>query len=64
MNKLFRLTGGRKTLLALILILGSIFAMAQGHIDFEAWQNFVIYIFGAYVVGNGIEHIGNGIKKY
>jgi len=63
MNKLFEFFGGRKTFLALILlIIVSVFLISD-KCNFDQWADLTMWLFGIYAVGNGVEHIGRGIKK-
>ena len=57
MEKLFKLFGGRKMFFAILLtIIATIFLFVDKS-DFNGWSNFMIWIFGSYAKGNGIEHI-------
>ena len=63
MNKLFDFFGGRKTTFAiLLLIIASVF-LATNKCTFDQWTEIIIWIFGVYALGNGVEHIGRGLKK-
>lgn len=63
MEKLYKIFGGRKMLFALILlIIATIFLFTEKS-DFGGWSNFVIWIFGTYCVGNGIEHFSDKTNK-
>jgi|TARA_R110000851_G_scaffold142839_2_gene281646 hypothetical protein len=63
MEKLFRLLGGRKMFFAIILLAISTIFLFIDKSDFGGWSNFVIWIFGTYCVGNGIEHISEMKNK-
>jgi|TARA_R110001592_G_scaffold251500_1_gene514148 hypothetical protein len=57
MDKIFNLFGGRKMFFAILLtIIATIFLFIDKS-DFAGWSNFMIWIFGSYAIGNGIEHI-------
>ena len=59
MKKIYEFLGGRKMFFAMILlIIATIFVFADKS-DVSSWSNFVIWVFGSYCVGNGIEHIAN-----
>ena len=45
----------------ILLIIATIFLFVDKS-DFAGWSNFVIWIFGSYCVGNGLEHL-SGDKK-
>ena len=57
MEKLFGLLGGRKMFFAIILLVIATIFLFIDKSDFGGWSNFVVWIFGTYCVGNGIEHI-------
>ena len=57
MNKVFDLLGGRKMALAIILFIIATVLLFIGKADFSSWGEFIKWIFGIYVVGNGAEHI-------
>ena len=63
MEKLFGLFGGRKMFFAITLLLVATLFLFLDKSDFAGWSNFVIWIFGTYCVGNGIEHISEINKK-
>ena len=63
MEKLFDFFGGRKTTFALILFISVVAILFLEKCDFNQFSNFVIWIFGTYCVGNGIEYVGKGLKK-
>lgn len=63
MNKLFEWFGGRKTMFALILFAVVTILLLVNKCEFSGWSEFTIWIFGAYAIGNGVEHIANGFKK-
>ena len=63
MEKIFEFIGGRKMFFAIILtIIATIFLFVDKS-DFGGWSNFMIWIFGSYAVGNGIEHLSNKDRK-
>ena len=62
MEKLFNVLGGRKMFFAIILLLIATIFLFVDKSDFAGWSNFVIWIFGSYCVGNGLEHL-SGDKK-
>ena len=57
MNKVFEFVGGRKMFFAIILTLIATIFLFINKSDFSGWSNFMIWIFGSYAIGNGIEHI-------
>jgi hypothetical protein len=57
MEKLYGMFGGRKMLFALILLVIATIFLFTDKSDFGGWSNFVIWIFGTYCVGNGMEHL-------
>lgn len=57
MEKLFNVLGGRKMFFAIILLVIATIFLFVDKSDFGGWSNFVIWIFGTYCVGNGMEHI-------
>ena len=63
MNKLFDFFGGRKTTFALILFVSLVAILFLDKCNFDQFSNLVIWIFGTYCVGNGIEYVGKGLKK-
>ena len=63
MNKLFEFFGGRKTLFALLLFVVVTALLLLNKCEFSGWSEFVVWVFGAYAVGNGVEHIASGLKK-
>ena len=63
MEKMYEFIGGRKMFLALILAMSVTLFLLIEKCDFDQWSNFVIWIFGTYAVGNGVEHLSKGIKK-
>tara|TARA_R110000765_G_scaffold166976_1_gene271865 strand:- start:414 stop:608 length:195 start_codon:yes stop_codon:yes gene_type:complete len=62
MNNFFGFLGGRKMFFALILTVVVSTFLFLDKCDFAQWSNFVIWIFGTYAIGNGIAHIGDGMK--
>ena len=62
MEKLFSLLGGRKMFFAIILLIIATVFLFVDKSDFAGWSNFVIWIFGSYCVGNGIEHLSGNSK--
>jgi|TARA_R110000824_G_scaffold206477_11_gene391589 hypothetical protein len=62
MEKLFSVLGGRKMFFAIILLIIATIFLFVDKSDFAGWSNFVIWIFGSYCVGNGLEHL-SGDKK-
>ena len=64
MNKLYNFFGGRKTTFALIIFVVIIAILFLEKCTFDQFSNLVIWIFGSYMVGNGIEHMSgiNGKK--
>ena len=62
MEKLFDVLGGRKMFFAIILLIIATIFLFVDKSDFAGWSNFVIWIFGSYCVGNGLEHL-SGDKK-
>lgn len=63
MKNFFDFLGGRKMFFALILMVIVSCFLFLDKCDFSQWSNFVIWIFGTYAIGNGIEHISSGMKK-
>ena len=63
MGKVFEFLGGRKTTFALLLFIAVTVFLYMDKTDFAGWLEGIVYIFGTYALGNGIEHIGNGLKK-
>lgn len=63
MERMYNYIGGRKMFLALILAMAVTIFLLIEKCDFDQWSNFVIWIFGTYAVGNGVEHLSKGIKK-
>ena len=63
MGKLFEFFGGRKTTFALILFIAIIAILFLDKCTFDQFSNLTIWIFGSYMVGNGIEHISTGINS-
>lgn len=62
MEKLFNLLGGRKMFFAIILLIIATVFLFVDKSDFAGWSNFVIWIFGSYCLGNGIEHLSGNNK--
>ena len=62
MEKLSSVLGGRKMFFAIILLIIATIFLFVDKSDFAGWSNFVIWIFGSYCVGNGLEHL-SGDKK-
>lgn len=46
----------RKAKLFLLLFVVSTSALFSSHATFAEYTEFIKYVFGAYVVGNGVEH--------
>ena len=63
MGKLFDFFGGRKTTFTLLLFIAVTVFLYTQKCDFDQWSEFMIWGFGVYALGNGAEHIANGIKK-
>ena len=63
MEKLFSLLGGRKMFFAIILLIIATVFLFVDKSDFAGWSNFVIWIFGSYCLGNGIEHLSGNNKQ-
>ena len=63
MEKLFNVFGGRKMFFAIILTIIATIILFVDKSDFNGWSNFMIWIFGSYAIGNGIEHIANKDKN-
>ena len=63
MEKVFNGVGGRKMFFAIILLVIATIFLFIDKSDFGGWSNFVIWIFGTYCVGNGIEHISEMNSK-
>jgi len=57
MNKIYDFLGGRKMTCAILLFLIATTILWVGKSDFSGWSNFIIWIFGTYAIGNGIEHV-------
>ena len=57
MNKIFESFGGRKTFFAILLTIMATIFLFVDRSDFAGWSNFMIWIFGSYAIGNGIEHM-------
>lgn len=53
---MYEFLGGRKMFFAIILLLVATIFVFTDKSDVEGWSNFVIWVFGSYCVGNGIEH--------
>jgi len=63
MSKLFQFFGGRKTFIALfLLVVVSVFFIIN-KCSFQEWSDLTMWLFGIYAVGNGVEHISTGMKK-
>ena len=63
MGKLFEFCGGRKTTFALLLFVAVTAFLFLDKTDYSGWLEGIVYIFGTYAIGNGIEHVGKGMKK-
>ena len=63
MSKLFDFFGGRKTTFALLLFVAVTVFLYMNKCDFSGWADFIVWVFGVYAIGNGVEHVGNGLKK-
>jgi len=63
MSKLFKFFGGRKTFLALFLLTVVSVFFVINKCNFQEWSDLTMWLFGIYAVGNGVEHIGIGMKK-
>jgi len=63
MGKLFEFCGGRKTTFALLLLIVVTVFLYMDKCDFSGWLDGITWIFGMYAVGNGAEHLANGLKK-
>jgi len=63
MSKLFDFCGGRKTTFALLLLIAMTAFLFLDKCVFGEWLDGVVWIFGVYAVGNGVEHVGNGLKR-
>ena len=63
MKKVYDFLGGRKVLFALVLTGIITVALFTGYSQIDDWKNFMKWIFGIYVAGNGTEHVANAIKK-
>jgi hypothetical protein len=63
MGKLFDFCGGRKTTFALLLLVALTTFLFLDKCVFAEWLDGIIWIFGVYAVGNGVEHVGKGISK-
>ena len=63
MEKFFGFLGGRKMFFALVLMLIVSVFLYMGKCEFSQWSEFVIWIFGTCALGNGVEHLANGIGK-
>ena len=63
MGKLFDFFGGRKTTFALMLFTAVTEFLYMNKCNFDQWADFMVWGFGVYALGNGAEHIANGIKK-
>ena len=63
MGKLFDFCGGRKTTFALLLFVAVTTFLFLNKCDFAGWSNFIIWVFGTYALGNGVEHVGKAMKK-
>tara|TARA_R100001244_G_scaffold102828_1_gene76575 strand:- start:133 stop:336 length:204 start_codon:yes stop_codon:yes gene_type:complete len=57
MKKIYEFLGGRKMTFALALFIIATIILWVGKSDFSGWSNFIIWIFGTYALGNGIEHM-------
>ena len=63
MGKLFDFCGGRKTTFALLLFIAVTVILFLDKCDFNQFSNFVVWVFGSYMIGNGVEHVGKGLAK-
>lgn len=63
MNKLYNFFGGRKTTFAVLLFVAVTCFLFLDKCDYSGWLDGIVYIFGTYAIGNGIEHVGIGLKK-
>lgn len=63
MGKLYDFFGGRKTMFALLLFVAVTVFLYMDKTDFAGWLDGIVWIFGMYAVGNGAEHVANGLKK-
>ena len=63
MGKLFDFCGGRKTTFALLLLIALTTFLFLDKCVFTEWLDGIVWIFGVYAVGNGVEHVGNGLRK-
>jgi hypothetical protein len=63
MIKLYEFFGGRKTTFAILLLIAVTTFLFLNKCDYSGWLDGIVWIFGTYAIGNGIEHIGNGLKK-
>ena len=63
MGKVFEFCGGRKTTFALLLFVAVTSFLFSDKTDYSGWLEGIVYIFGTYAIGNGIEHVGKGMKK-
>ena len=63
MIKLYEFFGGRKTTFAILLLIAVTTFLFLNKCDYSGWLDGIVWIFGTYAIGNGIEHIGNGMKK-
>jgi hypothetical protein len=63
MEKFFKFLGGRKMFFALVLMLIVSIFLFTSKCDFPQWSNFVVWVFGTYAIGNGVEHLADGLKK-
>ena len=57
MENIYNFVGGRKMFFAIIFMIISTIFLLINKSDFNGWSNFMIWIFGSYAIGNGIEHI-------
>jgi len=63
MIKLYDFFGGRKTTFAILLFVAVTVFLFLDKTDYSGWLEGIVYIFGTYAIGNGIEHVGKGMKK-
>lgn len=63
MEKLKIRLGGRKIMLAIILLIIATFMVFLNYADFNGWSDFVKWILGIYVVGNVGEYATNKKEK-
>jgi hypothetical protein len=64
MIRFFEYLGGKKMFFALLLTILITIFLIFGKCTFSEWADFCIWINGAYIVGNGIEHFSKRKKIY